>query len=62
MLHRVIRRFEVAEAENKTGEVTVALFAGVDTFTTTRAGTSPQAARKRHRIIMGGFHRITRFS
>ena len=60
MRHSVIRLFEVAEAENKTGEDTVALFAGVETFTVTRAEPSAQAAKKRHRSIMGGFHRITR--
>src|SRR5215472_16968318 len=61
MRHCVIRLFEVAEAEIITGEDTVALLAGVETFTVTRAETSEQAAKKRHRSIMGGFHRITRF-
>jgi hypothetical protein len=61
MLHCVIGRLvEIAVAESRTGDVTVELFAGVETFTVTRAETLPQAAKKRHKSTMGGFHRITR--
>jgi len=56
------RLVEVAEAESETGDVTVALFAGVETFTATRAETLPQAAKKRHKNTTEGFHRITLYS
>jgi hypothetical protein len=60
MRHRVIGLFAVAKAETKTGELTVALFAGVETFTVTRAEAPPQAVKIRDRTIPRGFHRITR--
>jgi hypothetical protein len=60
MRHCVMDLWEVAAAENKTGDVTVALFAGAETCTITRAETPPQAAKKRHNITTGDCHRITR--
>lgn len=50
---------ETAVADTRTGDVTVALFAGVETFTVTRAETPAQAANKRHTTTIGGFHRIS---
>jgi hypothetical protein len=58
MRHPVIDLLEVAEAENKTGEVTVALFAGVATFTLTHADANI-GSEIMHTIIRG-FNRITR--
>jgi hypothetical protein len=58
MRHPVIAWFEVAEAENKTGEVSVALFAGVETLTLTHADANI-GREITHRTI-SGFNRITR--
>jgi len=60
MRHPVIAWFEVAEAENKTGEVSVALFAGVEILTLTHADANI-GREITHRTI-SGFNRITRCS
>jgi hypothetical protein len=51
---------EVAEATNKTGEVTVALFAGVETVTLTHAEAN--IGSEIRYAIKGDFQRIPRFS
>lgn len=60
MRQPVIGVLEVAEATNKTGELTVALFAGVDTVTLTDANAN--IGREITHASKGDFHRITRFS
>jgi hypothetical protein len=61
MCHPVMRWLEVAEATNKTGEDTVALFAGVETVTLTHAEANI-GSETRHTTTKGDFQRIIRFS
>ena len=56
----MIDLLEVAEATNKTGEVNVELFAGVETFTVTQADANIGSETKH--TTTSAFHRITRFS
>jgi hypothetical protein len=60
MRHPVIGALEVAEAATKTGEVTVALFAGVETVTLTHADANIGSEIKQRTIK--GLQRITSFS
>jgi hypothetical protein len=60
MRHPVICLSEVAEAANKTGEVTVELFAGVETVTLTHADANI-GNEITHRT-RGSFHRIYFFT
>jgi len=57
MRHPVIEWSELAEAVTETGEVNVALFAGVETFTLTHADANI-GSEIMHTTIRG-FHRIT---
>jgi hypothetical protein len=59
MRHPVIDLSEVADAASKTGEVTVALFAGVETVTLTHADAN--IGNESVHIAIKNFHRITRF-